>query len=158
MPQRQMQKDAATDEVSDYCRNQPLDILEKCQFWAFEISYLSSAFVRFERLAKPPDCTFWRFSWTLIPNVFGLSSRLHALHSAARHANQSHEHILASHNLIPDRRNDWLGMADVRVGLCMNHGPLSRACQRLHLTDSMVLCAALRAAQVKAMESMPGLP
>ena len=43
---------------------------------------------------------------TLIPHVSGLNSRLHALHSAAWHANQSHEHILASHNLIPDRRND----------------------------------------------------
>ena len=30
-------------------------------------------------------------------------------------------------------------MADVRVGLCMDHGPLSRACQRLHLTDSINL-------------------
>lgn len=43
---------------------------------------------------------------TFIPYVSGLSSRLHALHSAAWHANQNHEHILASHSLIPDRRND----------------------------------------------------
>lgn len=43
---------------------------------------------------------------TFIPYVSGLNSRLHALHSAAWHANQSHEHILASRNLIPDCRND----------------------------------------------------